>query len=42
MEFMLETYEVCGLDSEGRQTEFDFHGSYENIMFTRRAQSDQC
>jgi FkbM family methyltransferase len=42
MEFMLETHEVCGLDSEGRQTEFDFHGSYENIMFTRRALSDQC
>jgi FkbM family methyltransferase len=37
VEFMLESHDVCGLDSGGRQVEFDFHGSYENILFTRKA-----
>lgn len=37
IDFMLEGYDVCGLDAESRQVEFNFHGSYENIMFTRRS-----
>lgn len=39
LEFMLQAYDVCGLDAQGRPVEFDRRGSYENILFTRKPQS---
>ncbi|HET6942717.1 MAG TPA: FkbM family methyltransferase [Sphingomicrobium sp.] len=37
IEFLLERYDICGLNKDGHEVEFDFSGSYENILFTRRS-----
>jgi len=42
LEFMVESYDVCGLDGHGQRVEFDPHGSYENIIFTRRPPRSKC